>query len=70
MVAFVLSQVLMRSRILRENGKYIPRQVSGRDLHSPQGFWYLVIITAVCVCVCLVVRHEETLLQQRRNWLL
>lgn len=24
----------------------------------------------MCVCVCVVVRHEETLLQQRRNGLL
>ena len=34
MVALVLSQVLIRSRVLRENGKYIPRQVSGRHLRS------------------------------------
>lgn len=27
MSLFVFSQVLLRSRILRENGKYIPRQV-------------------------------------------
>lgn len=47
----VLSQVLMRSRILRENGKYIPRQVSGAPWSHARGS-----VTAhrhnVCVCVC------------------
>lgn len=41
MLVFLFSQVLLRSRILRENGKYIPRQVSSR-VHA--GIFWLVCI--------------------------
>lgn len=52
MAPFVLSQVLMRSRVLRENGKYIPRQVSGCHLYTlPRGRPGIIAVMCVCACV-------------------
>lgn len=71
----VSSQVLLRSRILRENGKYIPRQV-GHGTALWGDYRVNLCVFKLCVCVCVdflsspVFRHEETLLQQCRDWLL
>lgn len=51
LLVLVSSQVLLRSRILRENGKYIPRQV-GQGTALWGSCRVNLCVSKLCVCVC------------------
>lgn len=74
MFSLYFSQVLIRSRILRENGKYIPKQVRGSFvplLGEYEHFLFLISQSDnfVDYGFVLVFSYEEVLLQQSRRWL-